>query len=328
MTNRSRFGQAGLRGLCRRCRPQSASAISAIPMGMPGCPDLAASTASIASARIAFASSRSDAAAVIWEPRRRQKRERGLYRSVSYNRQHGNAVHDPAELRRGPRNPARPRSGARRLVHLPRRPAARRNGTAGAGAGRSTHRIAPGMGPPGVAKTPHGPQFIGVHAGSDTICRVPGRDALLGRRSPCGRGRAARERLGGTPLAFFGAVGPAFRRRRASVAAPRLGPHAPVLRALRRPYRGKERLAREVEEEVGLRVSQIRYFASQPWPFPHSLMIAFVCDWESGEIHPREGEIEAAHWFDVLQLPKLPSRISISRRLIDAVTEEMRTGLA
>jgi NAD+ diphosphatase len=87
-------------------------------------------------------------------------------------------------------------------------------------------------------------------------------------------------------------------------------------------------LAREVEEEVGLRVSQIRYFASQPWPFPHSLMIAFVCDWESGEISPREGEIEAAHWFDVLQLPKLPSRISISRRLIDAVTDEMRARLA
>ena len=87
-------------------------------------------------------------------------------------------------------------------------------------------------------------------------------------------------------------------------------------------------VARELEEEVGLRVSQIRYFASQPWPFPHSLMIAFVCDWESGEIRPREGEIEAAHWFDVLQLPKLPSRISISRRLIDAVTEEMRARLA
>jgi NAD+ diphosphatase len=87
-------------------------------------------------------------------------------------------------------------------------------------------------------------------------------------------------------------------------------------------------VAREVEEEVALRVSRIRYFASQPWPFPHSLMIAFVCDWESGEIHPREGEIEAAHWFDVLQLPKLPSRISISRRLIDAVTEEMRARLA
>jgi NAD+ diphosphatase len=53
-------------------------------------------------------------------------------------------------------------------------------------------------------------------------------------------------------------------------------------------------------------------------------MIAFVCDWESGEIRPQEAEIEAANWFKVLQLPKLPSRISIARRLIDAVTREMR----
>jgi NAD+ diphosphatase len=83
-------------------------------------------------------------------------------------------------------------------------------------------------------------------------------------------------------------------------------------------------LAREVEEEVGVRVSRIRYFDSQPWPFPNSLMIAFVCDWVSGEIRPQAGEIEAANWFKVLQLPKLPSRISIARRLIDAVVEEMR----
>jgi NAD+ diphosphatase len=83
-------------------------------------------------------------------------------------------------------------------------------------------------------------------------------------------------------------------------------------------------LAREVEEEVGLRVQRIRYFASQPWPFPNSLMIAFVCDWQAGEIRPQAGEIEAASWFDVLQLPKLPSKISIARRLIDAVASEMR----
>lgn len=87
-------------------------------------------------------------------------------------------------------------------------------------------------------------------------------------------------------------------------------------------------VAREVEEEVGVRVSGIRYFASQPWPFPNSLMIAFVCDWAGGEIRPQEGEIEAANWFKVLHLPKLPSKISIARRLIDSVTEEMRVRLA
>jgi NAD+ diphosphatase len=83
-------------------------------------------------------------------------------------------------------------------------------------------------------------------------------------------------------------------------------------------------VAREVGEEVGVRISNIRYFASQPWPFPHSLMIAFVCDWTSGELRPQPEEIEAANWFDVLQLPKLPSKISIARRLIDAVAAEIR----
>jgi NAD+ diphosphatase len=82
-------------------------------------------------------------------------------------------------------------------------------------------------------------------------------------------------------------------------------------------------LAREVAEEVGVRIANPRYFASQSWPFPHSLMIAFVCDWASGEIRPQEGEIEAANWFEVLQLPKLPSKISIARKLIDAVVAQM-----
>ncbi len=83
-------------------------------------------------------------------------------------------------------------------------------------------------------------------------------------------------------------------------------------------------LAREVAEEVGVQISNTRYFASQSWPFPHSLMIAFVCDWVSGELRPQASEIEAANWFNVLQLPKLPSKISIARRLIDAVVAEMR----
>ena len=83
-------------------------------------------------------------------------------------------------------------------------------------------------------------------------------------------------------------------------------------------------LAREVAEEVGVQISNIRYFTSQSWPFPHSMMIAFLCDWVSGDIKPQDGEIEEANWFDVLQLPKLPSRISIARRLIDAGCEKIR----
>jgi NAD+ diphosphatase len=82
-------------------------------------------------------------------------------------------------------------------------------------------------------------------------------------------------------------------------------------------------VAREVAEEVGVQVRDIRYFASQSWPFPHSLMIAFVCEWASGEIRPQEGEIEEANWFEVLQLPRLPSKISIARRLIDGVVKQI-----
>jgi NAD+ diphosphatase len=83
-------------------------------------------------------------------------------------------------------------------------------------------------------------------------------------------------------------------------------------------------LAREVAEEVGVEIAKPRYFASQSWPFPHSMMIAFVCEWVSGEIKRQESEIDDAKWFEVLQLPKLPSKISIARKLIDAVVEEMR----
>jgi len=86
-------------------------------------------------------------------------------------------------------------------------------------------------------------------------------------------------------------------------------------------------LEREVHEEVGIRVRNVRYFASQPWPFPHSLMIAFFADHASGEIRIDGVEIEEAHWFDVENienLPRLPARISIARELIDAAIGEMR----
>ena len=80
---------------------------------------------------------------------------------------------------------------------------------------------------------------------------------------------------------------------------------------------------REVQEEVGLRVQNLRYFASQPWPFPHSLMIAFFAEHAGGEIVIDQKEIEDARWFDISGLPQLPAKISIARRLIDAALEEM-----
>jgi NAD+ diphosphatase len=86
----------------------------------------------------------------------------------------------------------------------------------------------------------------------------------------------------------------------------------------------EQTLVREVREEVGIEVANVRYFASQPWPFPHSLMIAFNADYAGGEITPDPGEIEAADWFTPERLPQaLPSKISISRRLIDATLAEL-----
>ena len=90
----------------------------------------------------------------------------------------------------------------------------------------------------------------------------------------------------------------------------------------------EETVHREVYEEVGIRIKNIRYFASQPWPFPHSLMIAFHADYESGEINIDPNEIEDANWFSVNKLPnRLPGLISISRKLIDATLDQLKRPL-
>ncbi len=81
----------------------------------------------------------------------------------------------------------------------------------------------------------------------------------------------------------------------------------------------EEAIHREVFEEVGLQVRNIAYFGSQPWPFPHSLMIAFTAEFESGEIVIDTSEIAEARWFgpgDVL--PKIPFGQSIASDLIRA----------
>jgi NAD+ diphosphatase len=79
----------------------------------------------------------------------------------------------------------------------------------------------------------------------------------------------------------------------------------------------EEAVVREVKEEVGVDVKEIRYFGSQPWPFPHSLMIGFTAAYEGGEISLDDVEIEEAGWFTVDNLPSIPGKISIARKLID-----------
>ncbi len=83
----------------------------------------------------------------------------------------------------------------------------------------------------------------------------------------------------------------------------------------------EECVVREVREEVGILVKNIRYFASQPWPFPDSLMIGFTAEHASGDITINQAELTDAKWFTAEDLPRIPPRISIARRLIDWFVE-------
>jgi len=79
----------------------------------------------------------------------------------------------------------------------------------------------------------------------------------------------------------------------------------------------EECVKREVFEEVGIAVKNIRYFGSEPWPFPDSLMVAFTAEHAAGEIRIDNTEIARAGWFSADSLPAIPPRISIARQLID-----------
>ena len=79
----------------------------------------------------------------------------------------------------------------------------------------------------------------------------------------------------------------------------------------------EDTVRREVREEVGIEVSDVRYFGSQPWPFPNSLMIGFTARYAGGELTPQPGEIEDAGWYTAENLPSMPPPLSIARRLID-----------
>lgn len=78
----------------------------------------------------------------------------------------------------------------------------------------------------------------------------------------------------------------------------------------------EQTVAREVKEEVGIDVTNIRYFGSQPWPFPHSLMLAFTAEYAGGELVLQDDEIDSADWYTVDNLPTHPQPPSVSSALI------------
>ncbi|BBB26068.1 NAD(+) diphosphatase [Amphritea japonica] len=90
----------------------------------------------------------------------------------------------------------------------------------------------------------------------------------------------------------------------------------------------EDALVREVREEVGVEVANIRYRCSQSWPFPHSFMLGFFADYVSGEIVPEPGEIVDARWFHYSELKNtpIPPGFTISRQLIDAFLKQYESN--
>lgn len=79
----------------------------------------------------------------------------------------------------------------------------------------------------------------------------------------------------------------------------------------------EEAVVREVREETGLEVSNIRYFASQPWPFPSGVMVGFTAEYAGGTIRVQREELKNVAWFHRSSMPKLPEKLSIARWLVD-----------
>ncbi len=86
----------------------------------------------------------------------------------------------------------------------------------------------------------------------------------------------------------------------------------------------EEAVFREVMEETGLHITNLRYFGSQPWPYPCGLMVGFTADYDSGKIHLQRSELSKGSWFDCDHLPHIPEKLSIARHLIDHWLEEVK----
>ncbi len=82
-------------------------------------------------------------------------------------------------------------------------------------------------------------------------------------------------------------------------------------------------VAREVMEETGIKIRNIRYFGSQPWPYPRNLMVGFTAEYAGGELRLQESEIRKGGWFKRDALPEIPGKVSLARRLIDAWCDDL-----
>lgn len=85
-------------------------------------------------------------------------------------------------------------------------------------------------------------------------------------------------------------------------------------------------VAREIKEEIGIKVKNIKYFSSQPWSFPDSLMMAFTAEYESGEIKVDQCEIMDAGWYKAESLPEIPSTDSIAGKIIRWYRDQITDG--
>lgn len=85
----------------------------------------------------------------------------------------------------------------------------------------------------------------------------------------------------------------------------------------------EQAVLREVKEETGLDVGNVRYQSSQPWPFPHQLMVGFIADYEGGELCLQQDELADAGWFSADDHPPVPPETTIAGQLIRAVKEDL-----
>ncbi len=85
----------------------------------------------------------------------------------------------------------------------------------------------------------------------------------------------------------------------------------------------EQAVIREVMEETSLKIKNITYFGSQPWPYPCGLMVGFYAEYASGEISLQRSELSAGAWFNIHNLPQIPDKLSIARKLIDNWIEKV-----